>query len=75
MLIGDDIINNCMNGGRSQVVKAVDCDSTIRGFKSHRPPSPYFKRPELDYTLIFDSQQFSNANDLCLPMNLTQNIA
>ena len=26
------------NGGRSQVVKAVDCDSTIRGFKSPRSP-------------------------------------
>ena len=27
------------HGGRSQVVKAVDCGSTTRGFESHRPPS------------------------------------
>ena len=27
------------HGGRSQVVKAVVCGTTIRGFKSHRPPS------------------------------------
>jgi hypothetical protein len=26
------------HGGRSQVVKAVDCDSTTREFKSRRPP-------------------------------------
>ena len=30
-----------MSGGRSQVVKAVGCDSTIRRFKSGH--SPYFK--------------------------------
>lgn len=26
------------HGGRSQEVKALDCGSSIRGFKSHRPP-------------------------------------
>lgn len=25
-------------GGRSQMVKAEDCGSSIRGFNSHRPP-------------------------------------
>ncbi len=25
-------------GGRGQVVKALDCDSSIRGFKSRRSP-------------------------------------
>ena len=27
-----------VKGGRGQVVKAVDCDSTIRGFDSRRSP-------------------------------------
>ena len=27
-----------IQGGRGQVVKAVGCDSTIRGFKSRRSP-------------------------------------
>ncbi|CAD0233181.1 hypothetical protein PL10110_920002 [Planktothrix agardhii] len=30
-----------MYGERSQVVKAEDCDSSTRGFKSHRSPLEY----------------------------------
>ena len=32
-----------INGGRGQGVKAVGCDSTIRGFKSRRSPIFVFK--------------------------------
>jgi hypothetical protein len=34
-------LDNIGAGRRSQVVKAVGCDSTIRGFDSRRLPSPF----------------------------------
>lgn len=42
------IIQN--HGERGQVVKAVDCDSTIRGFKSRRSPS-FFNKHSTSYGL------------------------
>ena len=53
-----------MHGGRSQVVKAVVCGTTIRGFKSHRPPFDKFFEELLDLGLLFFSLNFGLGNSL-----------
>jgi hypothetical protein len=44
-----------LNGGRSSVGRAPDCDSGCRGFKSHRPPHFLAEVVELVDTLDLGS--------------------
>jgi hypothetical protein len=41
------------NGGCSQVVKAVDCDSTIRGFNSRHSPNFFCCAVSIPYCFLF----------------------
>ena len=53
-----------MHGGRSQVVKAVVCGTTIRGFKSHRPPFNRFFEKLMNLGLLFFSVNFGLGDSL-----------
>ena len=59
-----------MHGGRSQVVKAVVCGTTIRGFKSHRPPFDKFFEKLINLGLVFFLLNFGLGNSIANEVEL-----